>query len=88
MLLDYAYENDSLKQVVSISDRLDSDTTTSAKTGLSWWQKTQIIGFWVLLAGMSLSLGVGTFTSKCNYSFCQCRKKNLFNEFEVFWSKS
>ncbi|MCL2597762.1 MAG: hypothetical protein FWD66_08960, partial [Paludibacter sp.] len=57
-LLSYAYENDSLRQVIGNSEQLQIDTATTAKTGLNWWQKTQIIGFWVLLAVVGLWVGI------------------------------
>jgi len=61
LLLDYVNENDSLLQVIGNSEQVQIDTTTTAKIGLSWWQKTQIIGFWVLIAGVSLVLGYRKF---------------------------
>ena len=50
MKLNYARENDSLRQVISEISNLQSDTQTTETRGLSWWQKTQIIGFWAMAA--------------------------------------
>ncbi|MCL1868636.1 MAG: hypothetical protein FWF72_06825 [Paludibacter sp.] len=49
MLLDYARENDSLRSVVQEESILKQEVKNTEKTGLNWWQKIQIIGFWILL---------------------------------------
>jgi len=53
MLLDYARENDSL---IIKNEELrikNENTETTEKRGLNWFQKTQIYGFWVLLAAVA-----------------------------------
>jgi cell division protein FtsL len=39
MLLDYAYENDSLRQVIATSEQIKTNTQSTEKRGLGWWQK-------------------------------------------------
>jgi len=53
-LISYSYENDSLQQVIMAKESVINNLSTTEKNGLSWFQKTQIAGFWVMVTVLGI----------------------------------